>query len=125
VLGDVGNPQCVRAVGDEPRSTRSTDGCRVGVTPGAAAAPTAVCPDDPMLAHEPFDAFAPGSDVLAQAELGVHPRGAVGLPRAGVDVADDLGQLQIHSVAGRDRAVAPGVVAAGHEADGQKLAATG
>jgi hypothetical protein len=62
---------------------------------GAPASPAAMDPDDVVLAHEPLDSFAPDPDVAAEAELGVHLGRAVGLPRPGVDVADDLHQLPI------------------------------
>ena len=49
----------------------------------------------PVLAHEPLNPFAAHPDALAESQLSVHSRRAVGLPRSGVNVADHLDQLQV------------------------------
>ena len=117
VLGDVGDPQRVRAVGDEPAVDQVCRRSGVRVADGAPALSAPVHADDSVFAHEPLDAFAPDPYALSEAELGVHPWRAVGVARSGVDVADDLDQLQIRPPARGGGAVAPGVVAAGRDAE--------
>jgi hypothetical protein len=43
-------------------------------------------------AHQHFDRVVPDDDAVAEPELGVDPRRAVGATRSGVDCADSVGE---------------------------------
>jgi hypothetical protein len=61
--------------------------------------------------HQPGDPFAAHVDVQAQAQLGVHARGAIGAAAAGMDVADLFDECCIGDGSGRGGTRAPGVIA--------------
>jgi hypothetical protein len=54
--------------------------------------------------HQPGDPFAAHVDVQAQAQLGVHARGAIGAAAAGMELADLLGErsASVRTEAGRE-----------------------
>jgi len=95
VLGDVGDPQPVRALGDEA----AVDQVRPGRSRGPGPAPPAtVNPLEPDQFHAAPDPFAAHPAALALAQLGVDPAYPVGLARGGVDRGDGVGQLRVIAI---------------------------
>ena len=95
VLGDVGDPEPVRALGtkltvDQIRPRRR---CRPG--PAPAATVHTLEPDQFHAAPDPFAADPPS---LPVAQLGVDPTDSVGLARGGVDRGDGVGQLRVIAI---------------------------
>jgi len=108
VLGDVGDPQSVRALGAELtlNQVRPRGGRRPGPVPPATVHPFE--PDEFHAAPGPLAADPPS---LPVAQLGVDPTHTVGLTRGGVDRSDGVGQLRIIAVTGAGRPAAPFVEA--------------
>ena len=94
VLGDVGDPQPVRALRRELAVDEVIAEGGVGVTTGAATA-SFVHPDDPVDPHQPLDPLTPDTVSLTQLELVVDPGGPIGAARPAVDLADPLDQLGV------------------------------
>jgi len=101
VLGDVGAPEPVRAIGDEPASDEVL--VRRGQRAGPGEFAVVADPGRAGGRHQPGDPFAPAGHPGAQAEVGVDPWRAVGAPGPGVDVPDLDEQLLIALVPGRGR----------------------
>ena len=75
------------------RFTRSSWVAVSGFPP--APLPAVRDPDQPVQAHQPGDAFPADVNAETEAQLGEHPRGAIGLAGVGVDAADRARQLRI------------------------------
>jgi hypothetical protein len=119
--GQVGNPQPVRRGGGEvPADQVSGGGVTRVLFRGATLPPLAQeRAVQPVLAHDPFDAFAAAPHSLA-AQLQPHPRGPVraGELVRGADLDDHLQQLGVFqlSAAGRGLPGPPVVVGRGGDA---------
>jgi hypothetical protein len=109
VLGDVGDPQPVRGVGDEPALHQ------VGVHGRRRAGPVPFAPvTDPgqaRAAHQPGDPLAPARQPQAEPELGVHPRRPVRAAGGGMDRGDGAAQLLVGHGPSAGRPAEPVVVA--------------
>ena len=93
VFGDVGAPQPVRAVGDEPPADQVLVGG--GQRPGPGPFPPVGHPDQPGRGHQPGDPLAPAGHPGTQPQVGMDPRGTVGLPGSRVGVPDLREQLLV------------------------------
>ena len=107
VLGDVGQPQPVRGVGDEATTHEVVmhRGRRTSMLPVPAVDP--VQSGSP---HQPRDALATAADAASQPEFNVHPRHTVGPARHGVDLDDLRAERRVDDRARRERAIPPLVV---------------
>jgi hypothetical protein len=90
-IGDVSDPQPVRASGLKVALDEVGRRSDAGHADRGLAATAADQAADLGLAHQALDALAADPDALV-AQLGVHPRGAVGAASALVDLPDPLGQ---------------------------------
>ena len=105
VLGDVGDPQPVGALGDEAalhqilvhRRRRTRSAMLAPVTDAGQAGG----------AHQPGHPLAAAGHAESQAELGVHPRCAVGAAGGGMHLGDRGGQLFVGHLAGAGCPAAP------------------
>jgi hypothetical protein len=95
VLGDVGDPQPVRSGGLELADDQIIGRDGVAVASCAALAAPAGDALELGVAHEALHPLAADADVLAEAELGVHPRAAIGATGLAVNLADGLDQLGV------------------------------
>ena len=87
MLRDLGAPQPVRCIGDEPPLHQVLmDRRRWSVPLLAGSADT----DEAEDAHESGDAFAAHPHAAPEPQLEPDPRRAMGRPRGGVDVADSF-----------------------------------
>jgi hypothetical protein len=96
VLGDVADPEPIRAGHLEAavHQVVAGDGGRVAL--GAAlGSPASIHTLQAGLAHEPLDPLAGNPDTSAEAQLGVHPRTAIGAPGLAVDLGDRAAQLDV------------------------------
>jgi hypothetical protein len=93
VLGDVGDPEPVGARSDEVAVHQILGRRGVAVAASAAPLPAAIDALEAVAAHEPLDAFATHPDADAEAQLGPHPRAAIGTPAHLMDLTDQLHQL--------------------------------
>jgi hypothetical protein len=75
---------------------------------GAAAADH---PRQPGVAHQPRDALATDTDLVVEAQLGVHARRAVRAAAVAMDRLDQPQQLGVLARAARRRALLPGMKA--------------
>jgi hypothetical protein len=114
-LGEIGHPEPVRRGGREVAAHKIRRGrdSRHADRRLALAAPDQA--RQAGLTHQPRDPLATHTDA-AVAQLGMHPRPAVGGLAFGVDPADLLDQLDVARGARRERAVLPGVVASATDA---------
>lgn len=78
VLGDVGDPEPVRAVGGEPPVDQVRRRLCRGIPDGAAAPATSMDALQTGRAHQPLDAFAAAADTTLEAQLSVDARCAIG-----------------------------------------------
>jgi hypothetical protein len=109
VLGDVGAPQPVGGVGDEPTVHQVVVDRRGW--PVAALLAAMAQAGDACFAHQPGHAFATATQTQPEPEFGVHPWGPIGAPRVAVHLEDGVGQPGVVDIAGRGRSVPPLVVA--------------
>ena len=79
-VGDVGDPQDVRAAGLKSRSHEVVGDAHARHADGGAAALSLHKARDPGLSHEPLDTLAADPDPVAEAQLGVDPPCAVDAP---------------------------------------------
>lgn len=106
---DVGAPQPVRGVRDEPALDQViVDGRGALASAGLARSADAL---HPSASHQPRDALAPDPDVLGEPELAVNARGTVTAAAHHVDVDDGVREVGILEVTRRQRPTAPLVVA--------------
>jgi len=111
-VGDVGEPEPVRPLGDELALDQVGSGRRLRVGDGRArllAAPGDAL--DAEVAHQPGDPLAPDADLVVLTQLVGDPDRAVGLVRAVIDRDDQLLQLLIAQVPQTPSAPPPGVEA--------------
>ena len=94
MLGDIGNPQPVRAVRGELARDQIVAGNRVRVAAGATTA-AFVDPDDPIDPHQSLDAFAAAANAIAEHQFGVYPRAAIAAAGDAVDLADPFHQFGV------------------------------
>ncbi len=80
VLGDIHHPQAIRLGGIEGPLDQVIGGLSTEVPTGAAAPAPPVNAGNLRLAHQAFDPFARAANVLAEFQLGVDPRQAIGAP---------------------------------------------
>jgi hypothetical protein len=99
VLGDVHDPEPVRALGIEGSVDEVVTGLGRRVPAGAAPTPATVDAGHAGLAHQALDPLAGAAGGEAEAELGVHPRGPIGASAHPVDVDDGVGQGGVGPVA--------------------------
>jgi hypothetical protein len=107
VAHDVGAPQPIRAVGDEPPPDQVL--VRRRRWPPASA-PAIADADQPGTAHQPSDPFAAAALAEAEPQFGVHPRSAIGAAGGSERRPDGVLQLRIDQQPQRRRPPAPGVV---------------
>jgi hypothetical protein len=109
--GDVGDPELIRAIGSEVAVHEIGRGTGLLVAPGRdRSMPLPTCTRQPRVSHQASDALAPVSFPF-DPKLGVHPRGAVSLPRGRVHRPDPLQQRGVGLRVRRCRASQPGVEA--------------
>ena len=101
VLGDVGDPEPVRGVGDEPALHQVRAG-RLGAA--ACAPPAAVHPGEAGGSASAVPPAAARPAVPGRAAVRRAPAGAVGAAGGGVDVDDRVQQVGVVEVTGRRRA---------------------
>jgi len=125
-IGDVSDPQHVRAIGAELPLDQIARG-RDPRDPDRGAPPLAG-PDagDTSGFHQPRDPLAPHADVVLEPELGMDPRRAVHASALSMDLADPLGQPRVLQRAVRRRPTLPVVKSgpahpehAAHHGDGK------
>jgi len=100
MLGDVGDPQLIRAPTSE--ATLDQVGCDV-VRLDAAPLRSPGDADDPGPVHQQLDRAVSNLHAVTQDEFGVHASRAVNAPRVGVDLADQVGQPRMTDRALRRR----------------------
>ena len=96
MLGDVLDPQSVRAVGPELAMHEIIRTCVVGPRTRAALAPPAA--GDALqtaLAHQPLDPFVVHVATEPETQLGGHPAGAVGAEALLVNLDNEVAQLAV------------------------------
>jgi hypothetical protein len=95
VLGDVGDPELVRAVDCELVVDEIFGGCLGRVALGAASLASTGDALQACMSHEPLDALAAAANTHADGELGVNSGAAVGASGEGVGFDDQRCQLGI------------------------------
>jgi len=98
-IGDVGDPEHVRACRAEVALDEVIGDTDSGDADRRAPAALGDQARETGFAHQPLDPFAPDLDVVTEAQLGVHARGAVDAPVVAVDLADALEQPRIRQCA--------------------------
>jgi len=112
VLGDVGDPQPIGAIGPELAVDQVRPRRRSRSGPAPPAAVNALQADE---FHAPPHPLVADRHPVAVAQLGVHPAHPVGLPRSGVDRGDSVGQLRVLAVPVTGRPAAPFVETRGRD----------
>jgi hypothetical protein len=97
MLSNIGDPQHVWSISDEPATHQIIMGCWRGYLPAAFASMTD--PGDARQPHQPRDTFASAAHAQAEPKLGMHSWRPVGVTRHGVDLGDRGHQLPISGVA--------------------------
>ena len=115
VFRDVAHPERVWRVDAELPVDEIVGRDGAEVSAGAAPPPAAIHALDSRRAHQPGDAFASHLDASTEAQLGVHPRAAVGAPALAVDLDDRRrqGMILTHPRRGVTLTLAPFVEAGG------------
>jgi hypothetical protein len=116
MFGDVHDPQLVRLGGVEGPVHQIVGRLGLQVTHSAAPATSTTNAAHACLGHEALDALSRAPNVLAEAQLGMHPERAIGAAAHFVDIDDRVGQVRVVEVL-----VAHGVGLPGIEARCQHL----
>ena len=117
-VGQVGEPELVRGLGDE--ATLDQVGRRRLLRIGNGRPPLLATPGDALqleLAHQAGDALAADVDLVLVGQLELDPRRTVGLQRAVVDRHDQPRELLIAQLPQRRPAPPPGVEALARHAE--------
>lgn len=107
VFGDVGAPQPVRRVGNEPPPDKVV---MRGRQPFPAALAAVTDTDQPSAAHQSGDPLAPAPQTQAKTQLGVHPGRSIGATGGGERGPDLIFQVRVGDQPRRRRPAAPFVV---------------
>jgi hypothetical protein len=78
VLGDIADPESIRPIDCELAVHEVIAERCFGIAPGGEVLLPSIDTLEPGLSHEAFDALLADVDALAQDELGVHTRAAIG-----------------------------------------------